>query len=119
MYYVRMNPIPRIFQSSVDPTKVSLFITSASKALAGIVVTLLTLKGIDPAIATQNVQTVTEAATNIVAQYAAIVPAVYAAYHSAEAIYGVLRKVAVRVFAKGPITSSAAAPSIAIVAPTE
>lgn len=97
--------IPSWAQSSVDPTQVSLFITSATKAIAGLVVTIATIQGIDPAIATQNVQTVSQAALNIVAQYAAIVPAVYAAYHSAEAIYGVLRKIAVRLFSKAPVAT--------------
>lgn len=111
------NPIPKWAQSSIDPTQVSLFITSASKAVAGLVVTIATLKGIDPAIVTSNVQTVTEAAQNIVAQYAAVIPAIYAAYHSAEAIYGVFRKVAVRVFAKAAITASTAAPAVSVVPP--
>lgn len=111
------NPIPKWARSAVDPTQVSLTITALSKAFAGIVITILTLKGIDPTIATANVQTVTEAATNVVAQYAAIVPAVYAAYHAAEALYGGLRKIAVLIFAKAPITQSTAAPAVSVVPP--
>jgi hypothetical protein len=90
--------IPAWAQSSVDPEQVSLTISSFSKAVIGILTTYAVLKGIDPIIMTNNVRTVTEAAQNIVAQYIAILPALYAAYHSAQAIYGVLRKLAVYLF---------------------
>lgn len=94
-----MQPtIPTYAQSSVDANQVSLTITSISKAVAGILATYAMLKGIDPILVTSNVTTVTEAAQNIVAQYIAVLPALYAAYHSAQAIYGVFRKVAVRLF---------------------
>jgi len=73
-----------------------------SKAAVGVITTIAILKGIDPAIVTSNVTTVTEAAQNIVAQYIAVLPALYAAYHSAQAIYGVLRKIGVRLFTKTP-----------------
>lgn len=100
-----MNPIPNFAQSSIDPTQVSLTITSVGKAVVGVLTTFAILKGIDPAIVTANVTTVQEAATNIVAQYVAILPALYAAYHSSQAIWGVVRKLATRLFAKAPIAA--------------
>ena len=88
--------IPSFAQSSADQTQVSLTITSLSKAAIGVITTIAVLRGIDPMLATQNVQTITEAAQNIVVQYIAILPALYAAYHSIQAIYGVVRKIAIR-----------------------
>lgn len=96
--------IPTFAQSSVDQTQVSLTITSLSKAAIGIITTYAMLKGVDPVLATTNVQTVTEAAQNIVVQYIAILPALYAAYHSLQAIYGIVRKIAMRLFTKAPVT---------------
>lgn len=98
--------IPAWAQSSVDATQVSLTITSLSKAVAAVLVTYATLKGIDPAIITTNVTTVTEAAQNFVAQYVAVLPALYAAYQSIKTIEGVGRKVWVRLFTKAPATVS-------------
>lgn len=89
--------IPAWAQSSTDATQVSLTITSVSKAAAGVLATYAILKGIDPVLVTSNVTTVTEAAQNIVAQYIAVLPALYSAYHSAQAIYGVFRKFAIRI----------------------
>lgn len=99
-----MQPtIPTFAQSSIDSTQVSLTITSVSKAAIGILTTYAMLKGIDPMLVTANVQTVTEAAQNIVVQYIAVLPALYAAYHSLQAIYGVARKLAVRFFATSTV----------------
>lgn len=94
--------VPAWAQSSVDQTQVSLTITSVSKAVAGLLITYATIKGIDPAIFTTNVQNITEAAQNGVAQYVAVLPALYSAYQSIKVIEGVMRKIAVRLFKKAP-----------------
>lgn len=91
--------IPSWAQSSLNPSEVSLTITSLGKAAVSIVTTIAILKGVDPAIATTDVTTVTQAAQNIVAQYAAVIPAAYAAYQSGMVIWGLVRKGAVRMFA--------------------
>lgn len=90
--------IPAWAQSSADATQVSLTITSISKMLGAILVTYAMLKGIDPVLVTSNVTTVTQAAQNIVAQYIAILPALYAAYQSVKAVEGIGRKVWNRLF---------------------
>lgn len=92
--------IPNWARSSVDPTEVSLTVTSFTKAFAGLITTLAILKGVDPAIVTPTVNTVTDAAQNIVAQYLAILPALYSTYHSVQVLYGLARKVGVWFFTK-------------------
>lgn len=94
--------IPAWAQSSVDATQVSLTITALGKTAASVLVTYAILKGVDPTLITTNVQTVTEAAQNFVAQYVAVLPALYAAYQSIKTIEGVGRKVWVRLFTKAP-----------------
>lgn len=101
------NTIPTWAQSSADATQVSLTISSFGKAAAALLVTYATLKGIDPALVTSNVTTVTQAAQNIVAQYAAVLPALYAAYQSVKVIEGIIRKGAVRLFTKSSVQASA------------
>lgn len=90
--------IPVWAQSSADATQVSLTITSISKMMGAILVTYAMLKGIDPVLVTSNVTTVTEAAQNIVAQYIAVLPALYAAYQSLKVLEGIGRKAWVRLF---------------------
>lgn len=97
--------IPAWAQSSTDATQVSLTITSISKMAGASLVTYAMLKGIDPALVTSNVTTVTQAAQNIVAQYIAVLPALYAAYQSVKAIEGVGRKVWVRLFTKTSVSA--------------
>lgn len=95
-----MISIPKWAQSSIDPTQVSLTITSAGKALVGVLTTVAIIRGIDPMIVAQNASTVSDAAQNIVAQYVAVLPALYAAWHSAQTIWGVARKLATLLFGK-------------------
>lgn len=90
--------IPAWAQSSADATQVSLTITAASKTVGAILITYAMLKGVDPALITSNVTTVTQAAQNIVAQYIAVLPALYAAYQSVKVLEGIGRKVWVRLF---------------------
>lgn len=108
------NTIPSFARSSVDPTQLSLTITSLGKALAGILTTIAILKGVDPALLTPNATTITEAAQNILVQYLAILPALYSAYHSAQAIFGVMRKAFVwitKYFKKGPTVVQISVPA--------
>lgn len=81
--------IPRIFQSSVDPEEVSLTVSSLGKAGASIVVFMGVLGIVDPAIAGQTwggfVQSIITA-----------IPAGFAVYHSGQAVWGIVRKAAVR-----------------------
>lgn len=100
-----MQTIPSFAQSSIDPSQVSLTITSIGKAVTGALVTYAVIRGIDPMLITTNVQTVTDATQNIAAQYLAVFPALYAAYHSTLALWGIVRKLAVRLFAKAPVVS--------------
>lgn len=90
--------IPAWAQSSADATQVSLTITSISKMVGAVLVTFATLKGLDPILVTTNVTNVTEAAQNIVVQYIAILPALYAAYQSVKVVEGIGRKVWFRLF---------------------
>lgn len=95
-----MNPIPTFAQSSVNPQEVSLTIASFGKVVAGGLATYAMLKGIDPLILVTNANTVTQEAQNVVAQYVIVAPALYTAYHSAQLIWGAMRKIAVAMFAK-------------------
>ncbi len=89
-----MQQYKGIFASSQDPTgqTLSLTVSSATQALIGLVASIAVIKGVDPALATQNVQSVSDAVQNIVAQYLAIVPCAYSAYHSMQMVWGVVRK---------------------------
>lgn len=81
--------IPSWAQSSVDQEQVSLTIVSVGKAGTGVIALLGMLGIIDPLLAK-------EAWGNFVAQYTTLIPALYAAYHSTVAIWGVIRKAGVR-----------------------
>jgi hypothetical protein len=89
--------IPSIFQSSVDPTQVSLTIISIGKAGATLIVFLGVIGFVDPAIAGQDWSSFVQAMVTAV-------PAVFAVFYSGEAVYGLIRKLAVRFF--GPPTPS-------------
>lgn len=104
------NPIPNWAQSSIDPTQVSLTITSLGKAGAGIIVFLGMLGVVDPAIAGQ-------AWGGFVGEVITAIPVGFAVWHSGNVVWGIIRKAAVRLFAKAPVTSSAAADNIAVVPP--
>lgn len=82
--------IPKMFQSSVDPTQVSLTVTSVGNAVAGFITFLGMVGIVDPAIAGQ-------AWGNFVASIITAIPAGYAVWHSGIAVWGIIRKIAVRV----------------------
>lgn len=103
-----MNPIPKMFQSSIDPTQVALTWASIGKAVAGVITFLGVLGIVDPAIAGQ-------AWGNFVSSVITAIPAGYAVWHTGNVVWGIIRKIAVRLFAKAPITPSAAADNIAVV----
>lgn len=91
-----MNPIPRFAQSSVDPSKVSLTIESLGKAVAGLITFLGVLNVVDPIIANQ-------AWGNFVASIITAIPVGYSVWNAGLALWGLIRKIAVRVFARAPI----------------
>lgn len=95
-YNLGMN-IPTIFQSSVDPTQVSLTVTSIGKAGASLIVFLGMIGLVDPTIAGQDWSMFVQAV-------ATAVPAAFAVFYTGEAVYGVFRKIAVALFGH-PTTS--------------
>jgi len=80
-----MNEIKPVFQSSLDPSKVSLTIQSIAKFLIFVAGTYAIHKGFDPV-----------TATNVITQLSDIlisaIPACFAMYHAGEAVWGVVRK---------------------------
>lgn len=77
--------IPTYLQSSVDPTKISTSIESFGKIIAGAVAFIAVLKGVDPAIASAQWG-------NFIQLVATGVPAAYTTWHTAELIFGLVRK---------------------------
>lgn len=104
------NPIPKWAQSAIDPTQVSLTISSIGKAGSGLIMFLAMINVVDPAIAG-------EAWGNLVASIITALPAGYAVWHAGNVVWGLIRKLAVRLFAKAPVTPSAAADNISVVPP--
>lgn len=95
-----MNNIPKIFQSSVDPTQVSLTITSIGKAGAAFIVFLGMVGVVDPTIAGQ-------AWGEFVAAIVTAIPAGVAVWHTGMALWGIVRKIGMRImamFATTPVT---------------
>lgn len=83
-----MNNIPRIFQSSVDPDQVSLTVQSVGKAGAALIIFMGMVGVVDPSIANL-------AWGNFVASVITAIPAGFAVYHSGQAVWGIIRKIAV------------------------
>lgn len=95
-----MISIPKFAQSSIDPEQVSLTISSVGKAVAGLITVLGMIGLVDPVIATQTWG-------NFVASVITAVPAGYAVWHTGYAVWGIIRKIAVRItgfFQKNPVT---------------
>lgn len=93
------NPIPETFQSSVNPAEVSLTIVSIGKAVSGFIVFLGVIGIADPAIAGA-------AWGNFVQAIITAIPAGFAVYQTGYVFYGLIRKLAVRIFARGPFPVS-------------
>jgi hypothetical protein len=89
------NPIPTWAQSSTDPTEVSLTLTSIGKAGAGIITFLAMLGIVDPLITGQ-------AWSELVASILTAVPAGFAVWHAGYVIWGLIRKLSVRLFSQAP-----------------
>lgn len=89
--------IPTIFQSSVNPQQVSLTVSSIGKAGAALIVFLGAIGFVDPAVASQAWGT-------LVADVITALPAGYAVWQAAQVVYGIIRKVAVRVATIGSAT---------------
>lgn len=87
------NNIPSFAQSSVDPNQVSLTIKSLGNAVAGFITFLGVISVVDPAIAGQ-------AWGNFVQAIITAVPAGFAVWHTGQAVFGVIRKIAARIFAR-------------------
>lgn len=85
--------IPSFAQSSVDPNSVSLTIQAIGRAVAGLIVFGGMIGIVDPAIAGQ-------AWGQFVASIITAVPVAYSVWHAGNAVFGIIRKVAVRIFVK-------------------
>jgi hypothetical protein len=82
--------IPSLLQSSVNPEEVSLTVTSIGKAVAGLIVFLGMIGVVDPAIAGQTWG-------NFVSEVVTAVPVAYGVWHSGQAVWGIIRKISVRI----------------------
>lgn len=91
--------IPEFAQSSVNPEEVSLTVQSLGKMAAGLVTFVAVLKGVDPILAQA-------AWGNFIAQITTAIPAGFVVWHAGNAVYGIGRKAAVRLFTKVPVKSS-------------
>lgn len=90
--------IPTWAQSSLDESEVSLTITSFGKVGMGVITFLAMVGLVDPTIAG-------EAWGGFVASVITAVPAAYAVWHASQGLWGVTRKLSVRLvamFAKAP-----------------
>lgn len=81
--------------SSVNPEELSTTVTSVMKVLAGIAVAGGVLTVADST-------TLLQAVPQIITQAAALVPVVYSIWNTAEVVFGIVRKIVVRVFEKQP-----------------
>lgn len=86
-----MIQIPNWAKSSVDENSVSLTVTSIGNAVAGFITFLGMVGVVDPAIAGQ-------AWGNFVAAVVTAIPAGYAVWHTGQAVWGLIRKVAARMY---------------------
>jgi hypothetical protein len=82
--------LPNWLQSSSDPTQISLSIESGGKTLIGIIGYFLVLKGLDAGAVTSQLQL-------IVDQVATGVTLAFTLYHSLMTVYGLVRKLTIRV----------------------
>ena len=74
-----------MFQSSVDPTQVSLTISSIFKVVIFFAGYVAVSKGFDVTTATTQVEAIRDLVLSLV-------PACFALYHGLQAIYGIVRK---------------------------
>lgn len=77
--------IKTIFQSSVDPSKISLTVQSITKFAIFVTATFLLSKGMNPAEATTAIQQISDILISVI-------PAGFAVFHACEAVYGIVRK---------------------------
>lgn len=99
--------IPSIFQSSVDPDQVSLTVSSLGKAVAGFIMFAGMLGIVDPLIAGQ-------AWGGFVQNIITAIPIGFAVWHSGQAVWGIIRKVSMRVISIGQKAPAAPAPSTTV-----
>lgn len=81
-----MKEVKSMFASSVDPTEVSLTVSSAGKIIVSLLVMFLARKGFDPMVAKSGLE-------QIVDILVGLVPAVVALYHGYQMCVGLLRKI--------------------------
>ena len=81
--------IKSIFQSSLDPSKVSLTVQGLAKFVTFIIITYATAKGFDPNEATNGVDQIKDIIISTI-------PACFALYHAGETVYGIVRKMFVQ-----------------------
>lgn len=93
---IQPSSIPTALQSSTDSNQISLTIQSVGKSVAGIIVLIAMIKGVDPLIAQdQWMQTV--------ALFATAAPAVYTVWQCMEGLWGIGRKLLISLFPKKTI----------------
>ena len=77
--------VKSIFQSKLDPTKVSLTIESAAKTITVIATSFAMLKGVDATPINEAIKNLSETAI-------VLVSSAVATYHAGQTVYGVVRK---------------------------
>lgn len=80
-----MNTIKPAFQSSIDPTQLSLSVSSGTKTIIGIIGVLVAYKGLDVTSITSQLQA-------IVDMVVTAIPAGFAVWHAMLTVYGLIRK---------------------------
>lgn len=80
-----MNNIKSFFQSSIDPSKLSLTVESGSKTIIGIIGYFAVLKGLDSQVITSQLQATVDTLVTLIT-------AGYTAYHALQTTYGLIRK---------------------------
>ena len=101
-----MEDLPPWLQSSTDPTQISLSIESFGKVLVGLIAVLAVAKGLD-------VQYATTQAQLFMGQGIIVATSGFTMYQSLMTIYGLVRKLFMRVV----VTNAAHADAPAVVAP--
>jgi hypothetical protein len=86
---MEQNNLPKFLQSSIDPTKVSLTVESIGKALIGVVAMFAVAKGLNPDTATNQYQLLVDTVASGTA-------AVVTVYHSIGVVYGIVRKIVMK-----------------------
>lgn len=87
------NNIQPAFQSSIDPTKLSLSIESGSKALIAFGTYIFMIKGIDATPFANQIEAITAAAITVISGSVGV-------WHGMQTLYGLVRKLFVKTTAQ-------------------